>query len=114
MITDIWFRSPLSLEEMARLLDLSDVVHDSENTWEWVIGRLSTARLDVTRNHRLRRSATDTRIFVLGDGANGVFDAELAREVVARLRKFVRGPIHGGRWVYRSGNDFDRITVETF
>ena len=40
-ITDIWFQSPLSLEQIAAELGLSGVRPGFENYWEWVIGTVS-------------------------------------------------------------------------
>ncbi len=108
-ITDIWFRCPLSLPQIAAQLSLSDLEHDSENYWEWVIGTLQDAKLDITRTHTKRRSAVDVRIFRLD---NASFCNELSTELIERLQQFVRGPIRCGRWKYRSGNDFDLELVQ--
>ena len=103
-ITDIWFRSPMSLPQIAAQLSLSAVEHDSENYWEWVIGTLDDTQVDITRTHTKRRTTVDVRIFRLD---NKPFDNELVSKLVERLQQFVRGPICCGRWKYRSGEDFD-------
>jgi hypothetical protein len=109
-VTDVWFRSPLRLTEIARRLGLRDVTDDFENYWEWAIGTLGDARLDVTRTHTRPRRQVDTRIFLL----EGEFTDSLLAEVVGRLREFVPGVIRCGRWVYRSGNEFDLVVVREF
>ena len=37
-VTDIWFRSNLSLEALAEGLSLDDAEFDAENHWEWTRG----------------------------------------------------------------------------
>jgi hypothetical protein len=103
-ITDIWFRSPRSLEEIAAALGLSGVEVDGEDTWDWVIGDLLGVRLDVTRNHRKPAGQTETRIFRLD---RAPFTPVERAEIAARLRQALDVQTTCGRWVYRSGNDFD-------
>src|SRR5262245_31747624 len=106
-VTDVWFRSSLSLGEVAQRLGLRDVTEDAENYWAWVTGILCEARLDITRTHTRPAGMVDTRVFVL----DGEFTESLLTELVGRLRAFVPGPIRCGRWQYRSGNDFDLVVV---
>lgn len=106
-VTDIWFRSRLSLAEVAQRLGLRDVTEDAENYWAWVIGTLGDARLDITRTHTRPAGIVDTRVFVL----DGAFTEPLLAELVGRLREFVPDAIRCGRWEYRSGNDFDLVVV---
>jgi len=110
-VTDIWFRSALSLDEITVKLGLADVTFDAENYWEWAIGTLSGMQLDITRTHTQPAEATDTRIFLLG---NMRFTDDLIADVVSRLRSFVSGTIWCGRWEYRSGDDFDLVVVREF
>ena len=110
-ITDIWFCSKLPLAEIARRLGLSDVTDDAEDYWEWVSGTLGDIRLDITRTHTLPPDRVDTRIFILeGDE----FSATLSAELVGRLQAFVPGPVAGGRWEHRTGNEFDLVVVREF
>jgi hypothetical protein len=109
-VTDVWFRSPLRLTEVARRLGLREVTEDAEDYWAWVIGTLGDARLDITRTHTRPAGAVDTRVFVL----DGEFNESLLADLVGRLRAFIPGPIHCGRWVYRSGNEFDLVVVRGF
>lgn len=110
-VTDIWFRSKLSLAEIARRLGLWDVTEDAEDYWEWVIGTLGEDRLDVTRTHTRPRGRVDTRIFLEGGGE---FSEARMADLVGRLRGFVTGQILCGRWEYRSGNDYDLVVVREF
>jgi hypothetical protein len=98
-VTDVWFRSNLSLAEFAMRLNLQDVTQDAEDNWTWVIGNLGDARLDITRTHTQPASKVDTRLFVL----DGTFTELLLAELVSRLRAFIAGPIRCGRWDYVSG-----------
>jgi hypothetical protein len=111
LITDVWFRTPLPLSNIAAHLGLRDVVDDAENYWAWVLGRLGDFRLDVTRTHTKASSKSDTRIFLVD---RQTFTPPFLQELVGLLRTFVAGPIWCGRWEYRSGNDFEKIVVEEF
>jgi hypothetical protein len=112
LITDIWFRSGLSLPQIAEKLGLAEVDHDSENYWEWVIGNVRDVRIDITRTHTKRRASVDVRVFCLDLIA---FDSELKTALVQSLSAFVRGPICCGRWRYRTDNDdFDVEIVESY
>ena len=113
-ITDLWFRTPLSLEQIAERLELTDVDVDSENYWEWVIGTAAGVRIDITRTHTVPAGTTDTRIFILTpEPPIRSFDADLIDHLVVRLRRFVEGPISCGRWIYLRGDDFDLVVVAT-
>jgi hypothetical protein len=109
-VTDVWFRSPLRLAEIARRVGLRDVTEDAESYWAWVIGTLGDARLDITRTHTRPAGMVDTRVFVL----DGKFTESVLAELVRRLRTFVSGTIACGQWVYRSGDDFDLLVVREF
>ena len=106
-VTDIWFRSPLSLAEIARRLGLREVTEDAEDYWAWVIGTLDDVRLDITRTHARSAGNVDTRVFVLDSS----FTEPLITELVGRLQAFVLSPIICGRWEYCSGNEFDLVVV---
>lgn len=109
-VTDVWFRSRLRLDEIAQRLGLQHLTQDAENYWAWVIGNLGDTRLDITRTHTRPAGTVDTRLFVL----DGEFTEPLLIELVGRIRGFVTGPIWCGRWVYRTGNDFDLVLVREF
>ena len=114
-ITDVWFRSALTLDEIARQLELRDVSLDYENHWEWVIGSLDGVALDVTRTHTEPAADTDTNIFILArEPPKPSFGAELLDELIGRLRRFVDGPIWCGRWMYVRGQEFDRVVVRSY
>jgi hypothetical protein len=108
-ITDIWFRSARSLEEIADALGLVEVNYDAEDYWEWMIGTFGDVKLDVTRTHTCPPQQTDTRIFQVGRGA---FGKDLIDGIVSRLSPVASAPISCGRWVYRSGNDYDVEIVQ--
>lgn len=103
-ITDLWFRSPLGLEELVVILGLADATFDAEDYWEWAVGTLVGVELDVTRTHRRPADSVDTRVFRLD---NGAISEELRVKLVDRLRPVARGGVWWGRWVHREGNDFD-------
>jgi hypothetical protein len=107
-INDVWFRTCLSLTEIAKRLGLRDIVFDCEDNWEWVTGDFGHVRLDVTRTHTVSRRMTVTRIILVD---NSLFTENLLLELIAQLEKFVPGKINCGRWEYRSGNEFDKCIV---
>ena len=109
-VTDVWFRSHLTLVEIAGKLSLGEVTEDTENYWSWVIGTFGDARLDITRTHTRPADKSDTRIFVV----DGFFSELLLTELVSRLRTFIRGSIACGRWEHHSGNDFNMVLVREF
>jgi hypothetical protein len=110
-ITDIWFRFPLPLIEIARRLGVQDVTEGAENYWARVIGKLGEARLDITRTHTRSAAKTDTRIFLVDGGS---FPAELLAQIVGRLQHFVQGSIAAGRWQYRSGEDYELVGAQVY
>lgn len=103
-IVDIWFRTQKSLSQIGEHLQLSDVTYDAENYWEWVIGDFGGARIDITRTHTQPRASVYVRIFRLD---NAPFNDALKPQLIQALRRFVRGEIFCGRWIFTSGNDFD-------
>jgi hypothetical protein len=108
---DLWFRSDRPLLEIADALEPSGTVHDHENYWEWVIGRLAGHEIDITRAHGQPAGEVDTRVFLVGRHSIG---ESLAEQLVQGLRPLVAGSIKCGRWVYRKGNEFDKLVEREF
>jgi hypothetical protein len=109
IVTDIWFRSPLALGEIAAAVGLSNVREDSENYWAWVIGTLDGVDLDITRTHTRPAARVDTRIFRFDNQAFTVDQQHLLR---SRLLQVVTGDVCFGRWIYLKGNDFELQVVK--
>ena len=115
-ITDLWFVSVASLDEIAAGIGLVDVHADEENYWTWVIGthpELDNVQLDLTRTHTVPAGETDTRIFIWGDRPKIEMPDALVELVAARLGAMGITPVHAGRWVYLRGEDFDRVVART-
>jgi hypothetical protein len=108
-VTDIWFHSTSTLLQAAEALGLSAPDHDSENYWEWVNGELCGITLSITRAHAQSRRDAFVRVFRVD---NGEFASDLTDLVIERLRPLALGSIKCGRWIYRSGNDFDLVVIE--
>ena len=68
-VTDIWLRSTCELAQVADVLGLLVEEHDTENTWEWLIGKFGEVRLDITRDWRKEPRDTDIRVFRLDGNA---------------------------------------------
>jgi hypothetical protein len=107
-VTDLWFRCDRSLVAIGEGLGLTDLQHDSENVWEWVIGDVAGARVDVTRDHRPPRHDTDVRIFLW---KGGELSAELRAAIVSRLFTLGVDRVAYGRWKYLRGNEFEKICL---
>lgn len=110
-VTDIWFVAEIEIEELAEKLGLSDIVVDAENYWEWATGELEGFKLDITRTHTVNPKETDTRIFLLGD--NEQFSKELCDQLVRKLKTLNIAPIYLGIWIYKQGNEFEKIIEQT-
>ena len=108
-ISDVWFRSTLSLEEIATGLGTQNAERDEENYWEWVIAAFAGVQIDITRPRPdiAAPGDADTRIFRWG-GSTRFFPEHTVRELVTGLRRIGIGPVYTGRWTYRSGEDFDK------
>jgi Leucine-rich repeat (LRR) protein len=108
-ISDVWFRSTLSLEEIATGLSAQDAERDEENYWEWIIAAFAGVHIDITRPRPeiAAPGDADTRVFRWG-GSSRFFPEHTVRELVAGLRRIGVDPVHAGRWSYRGGEDFDK------
>jgi hypothetical protein len=104
-ITDIWFYTELPLTGLGEALGLSDIDHDGENYWEWIIGNLAGVALDISRTHTAPAAATPTTIFRLNE--HQAFTSDMINVLVPRIQAVGITPIMLGSWIYRSGNDFD-------
>ncbi len=105
-ITDIWFRSEHSLEELKMLLDIQNPEFDAENYWEWVIGEIGDSRINMSRTHTVAPCNTDTRIFLLGSEQE--FNEDLISSIIQSLQKGGIASISLGHWEYLSSNDYNR------
>ena len=111
MVTDLWFNSCSSLADLAQALDLTDVIQDQENYWEWVIGNYREARIDITRTHTKSPETTPTRIFRYED--ENQFDEALILDIVDSLHSHGVHSVNAGQWKYVTGNEFDLIVHST-
>ncbi|WP_327321396.1 hypothetical protein OG735_02080 [Streptomyces sp. NBC_01210] len=109
--TDIWFRSHLSLEELAAALDARVHITDVENYWAWVEADLAGIDINISRTHTMAPGKTDTRIFRSGYPSSA-FPERTLRHLVAQLQHVGIDPIYLGKWRYLSGNEFDRVVHE--
>ncbi len=107
-VTDLWFRSSHTLEEIAHALSLTDLEVDAEDQWEWVLGNVGAIRLDLTRAHVRPRRVSDVRIFRLDEER---LDAPLIALLVERCRPLALDAIKCGRWTHRAGNTFNKTVV---
>ena len=109
-ITDIWFRSALSLEQLASVIGLSEPQSDVEDDWEWVVGYFDGIAVDVARQNSQPADTVETRIFRLDLEP---FSADQKTEIISRLRSVVTAPITLGRWVHIEDGQYDVQSDET-
>lgn len=110
-VTDIWFRTGLTLDRIAEAIGLADCTHDAEDHWEWVIGVADGLQLDVARTHKKDPSSTDTRIFRLD---NQPFEESEAETLCRKLLTIAESDICLGQWQCLAGNKFDKIVLSRF
>lgn len=111
LIKDVWFRSPLSLLDIAQQLELRDIELDAENYWEWAIGWIDDVKLDITRTHTQPPETVDTKIF---DYNLAPFTDDTLVTLVARLRPVVENTIFAGQSEYLGGDDFRYTVLRTY
>ncbi|MCH9647615.1 MAG: hypothetical protein K0U98_05205 [Deltaproteobacteria bacterium] len=110
MVTDIWFRSSSSLEDLAAALHLKDYHYDCENYWEWIIGGLDAAKIDITRTHTMPAAETDTRIFRYEEDRK--IEPSLETRIVEALHEHGIDDVISGEWLFTSENDFEKVVSE--
>lgn len=108
-ITDIWFKTDLSLPELAEGLGVIDIYYDMENYWEWITGGFQGFSVDITRTHKVDPQNTPTRVFLLSN--EGSMPYEFSQTFVTQLQKLNIDPIYLGRWMYKYGNEFEQKII---
>lgn len=108
-VSDIWFTSDLNLKAIADLLNEGDNSVDGENYWEWIDFSFKGYSLTITRTHRKRPDETDTRIYLPGLRS---FPAKLMEEICLKLVALEVGEILLGKWIYVSGNTYDKVVLD--
>lgn len=110
-IKDLWFYTGLKLDEVASILEMSNISRDAENIWEWVLGEFEDATLDITRKRKELRVRTPTRILQVD---HDELPDELVTQIVSRLRKVISDTIFCGEWEYLGGEDFNLLIFKEF
>jgi hypothetical protein len=96
-VTDIYFRSDLSLDGIATRLGLSDVTHDATPD-EFVMGFLSGVVVDISRTDTQPPDIRICRVVRKLRSKEHLFSKELLDELTTGLRTFISGPIRFERW----------------
>ena len=111
-ITDIWFRTPLPLADLARGLALTDVVEDCENVWEWLIGSFEGERINISRTHLEPAAEVDTGIMLVREaGPKRSLDQAFASQLASRLRAVGVSPVFLGILTVNKDDQTEVITV---
>jgi hypothetical protein len=111
-VTDLWFRTGLSLQELANRLGLQDADFDYENVYEWIIAPFAGDRIDINRSHRDPEAFTS--IFLVGRSPRGEkreIPTPLQETLIEALRSVEVMPVFVGRcWIGR-GDKFESELV---
>ena len=84
--TSLHFKTGLSLEELASVIELQDPFMDWENEYEWVIGICDGVDLiDICRTHLVQPLETDTTILRYAQGMDRVIPKKVIENIAKRL-----------------------------
>ena len=112
--TDLWFRSELSLQELAKRLGLRDADFDYENVYEWIIAPFAGDRIDINRNHR--DPSAFTSIFLVGrshEGGKREMGPAMQEALIETLRAAEITPVFVGRCWVGKGDEFESELLRT-
>lgn len=111
-ITDIWFKTNLSLDKLPLKLGFVLEEFDFENVWEWTISTFGELKLDICRDHTKKRLQTFTNIFRI-DEHKKPFPEELLNHIVTKLSLLNITPVYFGKsWVGKD-DAFEFELIET-
>lgn len=98
-IKDIWFKTELDLDVLAKKLDFDIEEFDYENVWEWVIASVEGVKIDICRDHTEKPSQTFTDIFRI-DGNKEAFQEKTLNLIISKLKILGITPIYlGTLWI---------------
>lgn len=84
--TALHFRTALSLEALAEVIEMDDPLFDCENEDEWVIGVCDGIdKIDVCRTHKVPPIETETSILRYAHAMECVIPKEVMKKIAARL-----------------------------
>lgn len=109
-ITDLWFKTSQTLEQVADLFSVQKQSYDGKDSWEWVTGLLNGHKVNISR---LRvQTATDIRIFLRsGLDEPAPIPSALIDEVGKVCAKTKLRPLMLGTWRSRGTEEFDKFIV---
>lgn len=115
MITDIWFSSEMTLEEIGHLFS-KNILYDAENYWEWIIFDLDGYKIDITCPCESNEKSKEYRIFLIdnsGYPSKSEFSLELQDTIVKKLALGNINSIKMGRWKYIKGEaEFEKKVIK--
>ena len=84
--TSLHFRTALSLDELAEIVEMNDPFFDCENEYEWVIGICDGIdKIDVCRSHKVQPIETETSILRYAHAMESVIPKEVVQKIARRL-----------------------------
>ena len=104
--TGIHFRTGLSLEELATIIQLQNALFDDENEFEWVIGTCEGLdKIDICRSHLVPPIETETSVIRYASEMDRVIPKPALVEIAKRLNAVgihdieVRGFDYWGKFI---------------
>ena len=84
--TSLHFKTDLSLEDLATVIELHDFVVDWENEFEWIIGVCDGVdKIDICRSHLVQPSETETTVLRYDCGMDRVIPTKVIEGIARRL-----------------------------
>jgi hypothetical protein len=84
--THLHFRTGLSLEELAAVIELQDVDFDAENEHEWAIGVCDGIdKIDICRSHKVAPQDTETTLLRFAHGMDSIIPTYVLVQIARRL-----------------------------
>jgi hypothetical protein len=84
--TALHFRTALSLDELAEIIEMSEPFFDIENEYEWVIGTCDGVdKIDVCRTHKVQPIETDTTVLRYAHAMESVIPTDVIKAIASRL-----------------------------
>ena len=111
-IKDIWFKTNLDLDDLAKKLNFEIEEFDYENVYEWVIADIDGVKIDIARNHTEKRSQTFTSIFRI-EPHKADFSQELLNYIISKLQKIDITPIYTGESWFDKNDEFKYKLLKT-
>ena len=115
-ILDIWFKTGLTLDELAKNLRLADVATDYENVFEWSVGDLNGQKINISRLHNggspnTKKSENTIVSVYRKSGPKKEFSERNLTELISRLKDLKIQPLFLGEIVFDNDNKLQIVSL---